>query len=101
MDIHKHVTKRCEKYPLYSQEKVKDPIICAKLFFPIGKATWYITEYNPVTFTAFGFVVGLGTDEWGYISISELTQVRLAGAIAVEFDRYFEPTTTSELGIPR
>lgn len=100
MNIHEEVKKRCEEFPLYSQESVHDPTVRAKLFFPAGAATWYITEYNPVTCVAFGYVVGLGTDEWGYISISELAKVRVAG-VAVEVDLYFKPKRTSELGLPR
>lgn len=29
------------------QEKVADPIIIAKFFSPVGRATWYATEYDP------------------------------------------------------
>ena len=29
-------------YPLYSQEKEKDPMVIAKLFMTQGSATWYI-----------------------------------------------------------
>ena len=31
----------------------------AKLFDPVGSATWYLTEYDPVEKIAFGFVTGL------------------------------------------
>ncbi len=101
MNIHEELTKRCERYPLYSQENASDPVVCARLFFPAGAATWYITEYNPATRLAFGYVVGLGTDEWGYISISELAAVRLAGAFAIEVDLHFQPMRASELEIQR
>lgn len=101
MNIHEEVKKRCEGFPLYSQENTLDPTVRAKLFFPASAATWYITEYNPVTWTAFGYVVGLGTDEWGYISISELAKVRLAGALAIEVDLHFRPRRVSELGLAR
>jgi len=42
------------EYPLYSQEKEKDPLIVAKLFDPCGSATWYLTEYDPKEKIAFG-----------------------------------------------
>lgn len=101
MAVRKELTKRCERYPLYSQENVPDPTVCAKLFFPVGSATWYITEYNPATDIAFCYVVGLGTDEWGYVYIPELTAVKLAGVFSIEVDLYFDPTPASKLGIPR
>jgi hypothetical protein len=49
-------------YPLYSQEKVKNPLVVAKLFDPCGSATWYFTEYDPVEKRAFVFVTGLKHD---------------------------------------
>lgn len=99
MQLHDELRKRCEKYPLYSQENVRDPIVCAKLFFPIGSATWYVTEYNPIKQTAFGYVTGLTYDEWGYISIPELQEVKLANVFSVEVDLHFDQTVASLLGI--
>lgn len=101
MQLHNELQKRCEKYPLYSQEHVKDPIVCAKLFFSISRATWYVTEYNPVTQIAFGYVKGLMHDEWGYISIPELQSVKLANVFSVEVDLYFEAQPASRLGFAR
>ena len=46
-------------YPLYSQEHEKDPLIIAKLFDPVGSATWWITEYDPAEKIAFCYVIGL------------------------------------------
>ncbi len=101
MEVHEEVKRRCEQYPLKSQDDVRDPIVCAKLFFPFRVATWYVVEYNPVTCLAFGYVVGLGTDEWGYFSLAELVEIRIAGVYAVEVDMYFRPTLASQLGIER
>jgi hypothetical protein len=53
-------------YPLYSQGHAKDPIVIAKLIDPVGSATWYFTEYDPVEKIAFCYVVGLQVDEFGY-----------------------------------
>lgn len=33
MDLHAELTKRCERFPLYSQEDSSDAEVCAKLFF--------------------------------------------------------------------
>jgi hypothetical protein len=51
--INKDFEQTIEKYPLYSQEKSSDPIVSIKLF--IGRITWFITEYDKESKTAFGF----------------------------------------------
>jgi hypothetical protein len=62
-------------YPLYSQEHESDPLIIVKLFDPVGSATWYLTEYDPVEKIAFGYV-GLQVDGFGYVSLIELGTFR-------------------------
>lgn len=101
MKLHDEIKKRCEQYPLLSQQNVADPVLCAKLFFPVGSGAWYITEYNPITFKAFGYVTGMGVDEWGYFSVSELFEVKIAGVFSIDVDLYFSPRPASELGILR
>lgn len=101
MDLHAELEKRCKRFRLYSQDEVKDPVVCAKLFFLAGPATWYVIEYNPITCIAFGYVTGLGGDEWGYFSISEMQAVRYAGAPAIEVDLHFEAKPASALGISK
>ncbi len=49
--------KGFEKYPPYSQDGSKNPIVQEKLF--IGSATWYLLEYDKETKNAFAFVTGL------------------------------------------
>ena len=39
------------------QEEVKDPIVIAKFFFPMGRATWYATEFREDTQEFFGYVI--------------------------------------------
>lgn len=51
-----------KEYPLYSQEDAEDPIIIAKLFDPVGSATWWVTEYDPVEKIVFCYVTGLVQD---------------------------------------
>jgi len=46
--------------------------VIAKLFDPCSAATWFLTEYDPVERIAFGYVVGLQEDEFGYISLTEI-----------------------------
>lgn len=71
-----------------SQEHIADPIVIAKFFTPVGSATWYATEYNPQDKICFGYVKGLGGDEFGYFSIEELESVKLPLGLKIERDLY-------------
>jgi hypothetical protein len=81
--------------PLYSQEgKGDDATIYVKLFDPCGSATWYLLEWDGDS-EAFGWVEGLGSDEYGYISLEELANVRGRLGIGIEIDTSFRPITIS------
>lgn len=84
-----------EKYPLYSQEGVKDPIVVAKLF--ISNITWYLTEYDKNSKNAFWYTTGLGGDEFGYTHIPELEEIKVHGIWEVERDLYFKPAPLTSL----
>lgn len=72
--------------------EVKVPV---KLFNPMGSQTWYLTEYDPKTHTAFGFVdLGMGFPELGYISLTEIEQIRLPFGLTIERDLYWNSDTT-------
>ena len=94
--IHKSFIKLFTDYPLYSQEHSKDPLIVAKLFDVAGSATWYLTEYDPETKTAFGYVTGLAHDEWGYIYIPEMEEIKHLGIPRIERDINFTQKPISE-----
>jgi Protein of unknown function (DUF2958) len=96
MDIRTEITKRLKGVPLYTQEEVSDPMVHAKLFDTAGSSTWYITEYDGDE-RCFGYVTGLDTPEWGYVSLSELAAIRLRGIPRIEVDLYFTPKAFSEL----
>jgi hypothetical protein len=83
-------------YPLYSQEEVDDPLVVAKLFDPTGSATWFLTEYNSNDKIAFGYVVGLIEDEWGYVSLTELESIERPFGLTIERDLYFRQKRMSE-----
>ena len=83
-------------YPLYSQEHEDDPKVIAKLFDRVGSATWYLTEYDPVEKIAFGYVVGLHVDEWGYTSLTELESIERPFGLTIERDLYFVQKRLSE-----
>ena len=78
-------------YPLYSQQDEEDPLVVAKFFDPVGSATWYVLELDPVERIAFSYVVGLQVDEYGYISIDELESIERPFALTLERDLYFVP----------
>lgn len=85
------------RYPIRSQENAGDPIFAAKLFDIAGGGTWYVTEYDPETRMAFGYVTGLASDEWGYIPVDELMTLRWHGIPRIEIDQYFDPRPASTI----
>jgi hypothetical protein len=100
---HKLLTKAIEKTipPLYSQEKVADPIVRVKFFSPYSSWTWYATEgqRDGDDFRFFGLVDGHEV-EWGYFMLSELESVEqnVYGYMlpAVERDCYCSPKPISQ-----
>jgi hypothetical protein len=82
-----------------SQEKVKDPVIIAKFFNPLGRGTWYATEYDPQTKTFFGYVSIFGdwNDEWGYFSLGELESYRGPLGVRIERSLYWTEQKSSEV----
>lgn len=84
--------------PLYSQEKVQDPIANIKYFTPFSSWTWFATEgqQEDDDFIFFGLVVGHET-EWGYFLLSELESVRGPFGLRIERDLYFTPRPISEV----
>jgi hypothetical protein len=82
-----------------SELGIDDQKVWVKLFNPCGAGTWYITAYDPETKEAFGFV-NLGDPdmaELGYISVSELEELRLPLAMKIERDRFFDPMPLREV----
>lgn len=65
-------------YPLYSQDGKGKDAVC-RAVFALGSVRWFIlegeTEGNDTIL--FGIVVGLMEDEYGYISLNELSEVEL------------------------
>jgi len=91
--------KLFQDYPIHSQSDAEDPLVIAKLFDTAGSATWWLTEFDPETKNAFGFVTGMTADEWGYIHIPELENLvhQRFGIPRVERDLYFDPTPFSQI----
>ena len=87
---------RAKLPPLYSQEKVKDPMVWVKFFTPDSNWTWYATEYSPEEQIFFGWVVGF-EKELGYFSLKELESARGPLGLAIERDKWFKPMPLSEV----
>jgi hypothetical protein len=71
----KLITKEIEKrFREVGRQDIPNPIVIAKFFNPSGAATWYATEYTEDI--CFGYVTGLGFDELGSFSITELESIK-------------------------
>ncbi len=82
---------------LYSNEFVADPLAVVKFFSPIGRPTWYATEFDGED-TFFGLIdLGVGHPELGYFSLSELKSIILPLGLSIERDMHFTPKPLSEL----
>ena len=68
-----------------------DKVIGAHYF--VGSCDWWLTEYDPKTGEAFGYVdLGYG-GEWGYMWLPEMEEVLAHGWLVVERDCWWEPKT--------
>lgn len=74
---------------LYSQENERDPMVYVKFFNPMGRGTWFATEFSPEQGLFFGYVMGLGGDELGYFHVKDLMRIR------AERDSSFKPMRLS------
>lgn len=66
-----------------------------KLFNPTGIGTWYLSELDPDTNTAFGLCC-LHEKEYGSVSLDELQEFRGRFGLPIERDRWFKPKTLEE-----
>lgn len=66
----------CKNYPLYSQDDKGKNAICVAIF-ALGSIRWYIIEGEQEgdDFTMFGIAIGLIEDEYGYVSLNELSEI--------------------------
>lgn len=90
--------------PCYSQDgKGKNAVCCA--IFALGGIRWFIlegeTEGNDTVL--FGIVIGLAEDEYGYVSLNELSEVEVdltaqgLGKLRVRQQPNFQPTRLDRL----
>jgi hypothetical protein len=99
MKIEEELLARSRRVPPH-QAHESDPVLFAKLYWSVGKARWFIAQYDHRLGIAYGFVVGVGADEWGYFSIPELLASSLAGVDPLRLDASFQPTKASRIGVP-
>lgn len=82
-----------------STKGIDEQFVYCKLFNPMGSGTWYITSYSEEENLAFGFV-NLGDAEMaelGYISITELENIRLRFGMKIERDLWFDKMPLREV----
>lgn len=82
---------------LGTQEDSEDAIVVAKFFNPSGSGTWYAISYDPEYKICFGYVTGLGYDEFGYFSITEMEEMTLPFGLTIERDLYFKECPISAI----
>ena len=65
-------------YPLYSQDGKARAAVCVAIF-TIGNIRWFVLEGGKEgdDTILYCIVVGLGEDEYGYVSLKELADVEL------------------------
>ncbi len=66
-----------------------------KFFTPDSNWVWYGSEFDGDD-TFFGLVIGF-MPEFGYFSLSELTEARGPMGLPIERDMFFEPKSLNEL----
>ena len=76
------------------ESTVKHKVV-VKLFNPTGVGTWYLTELNPYTNTAFG-LADLHEKEIGYIDLTELEEFKGKLGLGIERDMYSKIDKTLE-----
>lgn len=91
-------------YPLYSQDGKGKEAVCVAIF-ALGAVRWFMLEgeVQEGDTILYGIVVGLAEDEYGYISLNELSDVTLdltaqgLGRLPVRQQENFRPTKLKNL----
>ena len=91
-------------YPLYSQDGRGKEAVCVAIF-AFGAIRWFILEgeVQEGDTILYGIVIGLAEDEYGYVSLNELSDVTLdltpqgLGKLQVRQQENFTPTKLKDL----
>ena len=89
--ITKALEKRFKEVGSQENTKLGDQIVIAKFFNPTGNGTWFLTEYDPETKIAFGYVSIFGdhNDEWGDFAVWELEEYTNQFNLGIERDLHW------------
>jgi len=95
-------------FPLYSQDGKGKDAVC-RAIFALGSVRWFILEgkADGRDTILFGIVIGLIEDEYGYISLNELSELSLdltsqgLGKLQVRQQLNFQPTPLRNLNDQR
>lgn len=95
-------------FPLYSQDGKGKDAVC-RATFALGSVRWFILEgeADGRDTMLFGIVIGLMEDEYGYISLNELSELSLdltsqgLGILQVRQQPNFQPTPLRNLNDQR
>lgn len=95
-------------FPLYSQDGKGKDAVC-RAIFALGSVHWFILEgeADGRDTILFGIVIGLMEDEYGYISLNELSELSLdltsqgLGKLQVRQQPNFQPTPLRDLNDQR
>ena len=104
----KELEEALNGFPLYSQDGKGKEAVC-RAVFSIGAARWYVLEGNDEgeDFIMFCIVIGLLEDEYGYVSLKEMSKIELAspqkgaGKVKIEMWENFKPTALKNIPDPR
>ena len=91
-------------FPLYSQDGKGKEAVC-RAIFALGSIRWYILEgeTDGKDTILFGIVIGMMEDEYGYISLNELSDIELDltkqgfGKLQVRQQENFHPVPLKRL----
>lgn len=100
--ITKEIEKKFEKCPLYSQDgKGLDAQVIVKYFCPTSNHTWYVLEgskdgddYEMFAYVSTG---NKFMDEYGYVRLSDLKNIKLPFGLGIERDLYTQLGTLGEM----
>jgi len=68
------------------------------IHFFVGDCDWFISEYDGEDlFFGYAIIGNPEFAEWGYISFTELKQIRIAPGIEVDCELFYPPLKVSEI----
>ena len=99
----KALEKRFSKVGRDENTALNDKIVIAKFFYPMGRQTWYATEYDPEYMEFFGYVSLFGdhNDEWGNFSLAEFFSFNQSHFLGIERDMHWTEKRFGDINLER